>query len=299
MTEFQGVYTAPPTPMTADGEFNEAVMREIIEFHIGAGVDGFWLAGGGGESILLDDEENHRIAKAMTEQAAGRAKIIMHVGAASTRRAAKNAEYAASVGVDAICCVPPFFYRQPDDGVIEHYRVVAAAANLPFFSYNLPQMTQCDITAPLMGKIQDAVPQLRGVKHSGPNFASVRAFSSMGLDCFIGLSPLMLPALAAGAVGVVDGWPGIAPEFWVDLWRAWHAGDTAAAQAAQDRGIAVAKLAQIGNFHGALKAATGYRIGVDCGHPRPPGLPLTPEQDQAVRNLLAELDLLPTARAAE
>jgi dihydrodipicolinate synthase/N-acetylneuraminate lyase len=299
MTEYQGIYTAPITPMTADHELNEGVMREIIEFHVVAGVDGFWVAGGSGESILLDDDENHRIAALVADQVAGRAKVIMHVGAATTKRAARNAEAAARGGVDAICCIPPFFYRQTDAAVVEHYRVVAAAAALPFFSYNLPQMTQCEITAPLMAKIQDAVPQLKGVKHSGPNFANVRAFTTMGLDCFIGLSPLMLPALAAGAVGCVDGWPGIAPEIWVELWRAWQAGDMAGAQAAQDRGIAVAKLGEIGHFHGILKAATGYRLGLDCGTPRPPGLPLSADQDRALRQRLAELDLLPAARAAE
>ena len=208
------------------------------------------------------------------------------------------ARVASEAGCAAVCCVPPFFYRQPTAGVVEHYRVVAAATDLPFFSYNLPQMTQCEITAPMMAKIQDAVPQLKGVKHSGPNFADVRAFSSMGLDTFIGLSPLFLPSLAAGACGVIDGWPGVAPETWVGLWRAWNAGDTAAAQAAQDRGIAVAKLRDIGPFHGVLKAATGYRIGTDCGDPRPPGLPLTPEQNRAVHQHLASLDLLPAARAA-
>lgn len=298
MSEFRGVYAAPPTPMTPDGEVNEAVMREIIEFQIGAGIHGFWMAGGGGESVLLDDEENHRIAAIAADQVAGRAKVIMHVGATSTRRAANNAEAAAAAGVDAICCVPPFFYRQSDAAVVEHYRAVAAATNLPFFSYNLPQMTQCEITAALMAKIKDAVPQLQGVKHSGPNFADVRAFSGMGLDTFIGLSSMLLPALASGACGVVDGWPGVAPEIWCEIWRAWNDGDFAAAQAAQDRGIEVAKLFQIGNFHGVLKAATGYRIGVDCGNPRPPGLPLTAEQDRAVQQLLAKMDLLPAARAA-
>ncbi len=298
MSDFQGVYTAPPTPLTADDELNEAVLREIIECHIGAGVEGFWMAGGGGESVLLDDEENHRIAQIVADQAAGRAKVIMHVGTASTRRAAKNAEAAAEAGVDAICCVPPFFYRQPNAAVVEHYREVAAATGLPFFSYNLPQMTQCEITPPLMAKIQDAVPELRGVKHSGPNFADVRAFSHMGLDTFIGLSPQFLPALASGACGVIDGWPGVAPEIWIEIWRAWNDGDFAAAQAAQDRGIELAKLFEIAHFHGVLKAATGYRWGLDCGNPRPPGLPLTPEQDRAVQQHLAKLDLLPAARAA-
>ena len=138
MAEFEGVYPAIITPMTKDGELNEAAFREVIEFNIEAGVHGFWVAGGTGESVLLEDHENNRIAEIAADQARGRIKNIMHVGAPNTRRAAAMAEHAAKAGVDAICCVPPFFYRQPDEAIVEHYRVVAAAADLPFFVYNLP-----------------------------------------------------------------------------------------------------------------------------------------------------------------
>lgn len=298
MTEFRGVYTALITPMTATHELNEDVLRKIVDFNIGAGIDGFWVAGGSGESILLDDDENGRIAEIVTQQSDGRAKIIMHVGAPTTKRAARMAENAARAGVDAICCVPPFFYHYGDDAVAEHYRVVAAAGGLPFFAYNLPQATNCEITPPLMAKIQDRVPQLTGLKHSAVDFGPVRAFVNMGLTCFIGRAPWMLPALSMGAAGCVDGWQGIAPEHWVEIWRAFQSGDTARALAAQDKGIEVCKLFGMGQMHGVLKAATGYRLGLDCGAPRPPGLPLTPDQDRAVRDHLAKLDLLPADSAA-
>jgi dihydrodipicolinate synthase/N-acetylneuraminate lyase len=70
------------------------------------------------------------------------------------------------------------------------------------------------------------------------------------------------------------------------------------ALAAQDKGIEVCKLFGMGQMHGVLKAATGYRLGLDCGAPRPPGLPLTPDQDRAVRDHMAKLDLLPADSAA-
>jgi dihydrodipicolinate synthase/N-acetylneuraminate lyase len=298
MTGFEGVYTAPITPMTADHELNEDALRTLVEFNIQAGIDGFWAAGGGGESILLDDDENGRIAQIVKDQCAGRAKTIMHVGAPTTKRAARMAEFAAGVGVEAICCVPPFFYRQTDDAVVEHYRVVAAAADLPFFAYNLPQMTNCEITPSLMAKIQDAVPQLTGLKHSAVDFGHVRPFVKMGLACFIGRAPWMLPALSMGAVGCVDGWQGIAPEFWVECLNAFRAGDMDRALAAQDKGIEVVKLFGMGPMHGVLKAANSIRLGIDCGTPRPPGSPLTPEQHKAVCDHMAKLDLPPVEAMA-
>ena len=122
------------------------------------------LAGGTGESVLLDDEENMRIADIAADQNRGRVNNIMHVGAATTKRAAAMAEHAAGAGVEAICCVPPFFYRQTDEAIVQHYRTVAAAADLPMFVYNLPGATGVEITPELMLKIQEGVPQLKGLK---------------------------------------------------------------------------------------------------------------------------------------
>ena len=153
MPEFKGIFPAIITPMTRDGALNEAAFRQVMEFNIQAGVQGFWVAGGTGESVLLEDEENRRIAEIAADQSQGRIVNIMHVGAPTTLRAARLAEHAAKAGVEAICCVPPFFYRQSDDAVVEHYRVVAAAANLPFFVYNLPQSTNVEITPELMALV--------------------------------------------------------------------------------------------------------------------------------------------------
>ena len=125
MAKFEGVIPAIITPMTGDGRLNEEAFREVMEFNIRAGVHGFWIAGGTGESVLLDDDENMRISEIAADQGQGRVNNIMHVGAPTTKRAARMAEHAAASGVDAICCVPPFFYRPTDEALVEHYRVVA------------------------------------------------------------------------------------------------------------------------------------------------------------------------------
>lgn len=289
MSQFEGIVPAIITPMTSDGKLNEEAFRQVMEFNIRAGVHGFWVAGGTGESVLLEDEENRRIAEIAADQNGGRVQNIMHVGAPTTVRAARLAEHAARAGVEAICCVPPFFYRQSDDAVVEHYRVVAEAADLPLFVYNLPQSTNVEITPDLMRKIQDKVPQLTGLKHSAPYMGFVRDFANMGLDCFIGNCRLMLPALTVGAVGCVDGPPNLVPERWVALWKAYRAGDLTAAQAAQEEASKVADLILPFKFHAVAKAVLSQRLGIDCGDPRPPMQPLTTAEKRALR---AKVDAL-------
>ena len=292
MTKFAGVVPAAITPFTPDGEFNERVFRDVMEYNIQAGVHGFWIGGGSGESVLLDDDENLQVATAAAEQAAGRVTNIMHIGAPTTRRAAQMAEYAAKAGVDALCCVPPFFYAADDKSIIEHYRVVGAATDLPLLLYNLPQSTNVEITPPLAAKIRDAVPTLAGLKHSGPIVEHIRDFADLDLACFIGNSYLMLPGLSIGACGCIDGPLNVVPELWVDIWQAYEAGDLATAVKAQRRATEVAQSILEFGFLGALKAALSERLGVECGDPRPPQLPLSAEQRDALAERMEVLGVL-------
>ena len=293
MNKFRGIFPAIITPMTPEGKLNEEAYRQVMEFNIQAGVHGFWVAGGTGESILLDDAENRRIAEIVADQSQGRIANIMHVGAPTTTRSARLAEHAAKAGVEAICCVPPFFYRQNDDALVEHYRVIAAAADLPFFVYNLPGATGVEITPDLMAKIQERVPQLTGLKHSAPYMAYVHNFVEMGLACLIGNSQLMLPALTIGASGCVDGPPNMAPERWVAIRQAYQAGNLAAAQQAQAQALEITRLVIASKFHATLKAVLSQRLGIDCGAPRPPGETLTSAERAALAAKVAALNLPP------
>ena len=291
MKEFKGVVPAIITPMTADGKLHEEAYRRVMEFNIQAGVHGFWVAGGTGESVLLTDEENRRIAEIVVDQNQDRINNIMHVGASTTIRAARLAEHAANAGVEAICCVPPFFYGQSDNAIVEHYRVVAEAADLPLFVYNLPQSTNVEITPALMRKIQEKVPQLAGLKHSAPYQGHIRDFANMGLACFVGNCRLMLPAMTIGAVGCVDGPPNMVPERWVKVWEAYQAGDLAAAQIAQENASQVADLVRPYRFHAIAKAVLSERLGIDCGAPRPPMEALSADERNALLQSLAALNL--------
>ena len=291
MTAYEGIFPAIATPMSSDGTLNETAFREVMEFNIQAGVGGFWVAGGNGESVLLSDEENMRIAEIASDQNRGRINNIMHVGAPTTERAVNLAEHAAKTGAEAICCVPPFFYRQTDEAIVEHYKAVAASADLPFYVYNLPQSTGVEITVELMQKIQDGVPQLAGLKHSSINFANVREWVKMDLKCFIGSSMLMVPALSIGAVGCIDGPPCAAPEFWVAIWKSWQAGNINEAMNAQKKASSFTEIMREAGVHSGTKAVLTERLGIDCGSGRLPNPPLEGKRRENILQRVADLGI--------
>ena len=294
LDRFEGLFPAAITPMDGEGRLDERALERVLEFNLQAGVQGFWLAGGTSESVLLDDEENMRVASLAAAQMAGRAASIMHVGTPTTRRSVRLAEHAARAGADAVCCVPPLFYSRSEDEIVEHYRAVGAAAGRPLFLYNLPGMTGVEITVDLARRIRDEVPQLAGLKHSSANQPVVHDFAEMGLRCFIGNCMSMLPAMSIGAVGCVDGPPLIEPAVWLEIRDAYRKGDLSRAEAAQRRarGLVQAVFALGGDrYIASIKAVMSHRLGVDCGDPRLPGRPLTGEERRQVVETAESLGL--------
>jgi dihydrodipicolinate synthase/N-acetylneuraminate lyase len=270
--EFKGVFPAPPTPVTEDGCINEKALRALLEDHIGHGCGGFWMAGSTGEGPCLTDEQRDVLARVSAESCKGRALDIVQVGAMSTASAVKAARAARSAGCAAVCCLPPLFFRAAERSIIDYYKAVAdAAGELPFFVYNLPQLTQIEFLPPLMEKLVREIPTLTGLKHSAPDFTQIRKFADMGLTCFSGNGALPLPALTMGAVGTIDAPLSLAPWHYAQLFAAWQDGNFELAQSLQDEVRSYVDLGWMFNAPADVcKTVLSARLGVDCGRSIPP-----------------------------
>jgi dihydrodipicolinate synthase/N-acetylneuraminate lyase len=290
---YKGVFPAPPTPLTADGKVHEQALRALLEDNMAHGAHGFWMAGTTGEGPILAEDQRDAVARITAETCRGKALTIMHAGAIATASAVKAARAAREAGCDAVCCLPPFFFPSSERSRIEHYQAVAdAAGDLPFFVYNLPQLSQVELVPRLTEKIQRAVPTLKGVKHSAPNFSDIRVFADMGLTVFSGNGAYPLPALTMGAAGTIDAPLALAPWHYAELHAAWEAGELARAQALQ---AGVRKINDLVWMFGApvhvSKLVLSARLGIDCGRPIPPVNSLNADEQREVLRVAQALGL--------
>jgi len=297
---YKGVFPAPPTPLRADGRVHEQALRALLEDNMAHGAHGFWMAGTTGEGPILSEDQRDAVARISAETCRGKALVIMHVGAIATASAVKAARAARAAGCDAVCCLPPFFFPSSERSRIEHCRAVAdAAGDLPFFVYNLPQLTQVEIVPRLMETFVRALPTLKGVKHSAPNFSDIRVFADMGLTVFSGNGAFPLPALTMGAAGSIDAPLALAPWHYAELFGAWEAGDLKRAQALQD---GVRKINDLVWMFGApvhvCKVVLSARLDVDCGRPVAPVNSLTADEQREVLRVAKSLDLAAPRPAA-
>ena len=282
--EFKGVFPAPPTPTTEDGRVNEKALRAMLDDHIEHGCGGFWMAGSTGEGPNLTEEARDATARVSADVCKGRALVIMQVASMTTATAVRAAKTSKAAGCAAVCCLPPLFFRSSERSIIDYYKAVADAADgLPFFVYNLPQLTQIEFFPAMMEKLKREIPTLKGLKHSAQDFTQIRLFADMGLTVFSGNGALALPALAMGAVGTIDAPLSLAPWHYSELFAAWEAGDLERAKTLQD---GVRKYVDLVWMHGApadvCKTVLSARLGIDCGRSIPPVNRLTDEQRKDV-----------------
>ena len=69
--QLRGVLTALATPFAAGGSVDEALLRDVVDFSIEAGVHGVVACGSTGEFSTLSGDERRLVVETVVDQAAG------------------------------------------------------------------------------------------------------------------------------------------------------------------------------------------------------------------------------------
>ncbi len=277
----QGVVPPLVTPFTAEGEVDHDSLRRLCNFLIEAGVDGLYVCGTTGEFPLLSADERCAIVTTVVEAAGGRVPVYAHVGAAGTRETMALARHAAAVGADGVGAITPYFYAYSNDDVRRHYLALAEAVTpLPVYLYSLPSCAGNAISPSLAEDLYREAFNIVGLKDSSGDLALLRAHRAVqvpgkSISLLSGTDGLNLAALELGCDGMVSGNANAVPEPFVALWRAWRAGDGAAARVAQAQVDAVRATfcngARLADFKAVLVERGVLRTSVVRAPQPPPG----------------------------
>jgi 4-hydroxy-tetrahydrodipicolinate synthase len=229
-SDLAGVCHIMVTPFTADEDLDEASLRRVVDFAIGAGVGGLVALGIMGEAHKLSDSERRRVLDVVVDQAAGRVPVVAGCSAEATRVAVERAREAERAGAAAAMVAPPRNLKAPTL-LRRHFHDVADAAGLPVVVQDEPVTTGVELPAELLAEIL-AHPRVRYVKvEESPSPMKVTRILNAAPDakCFGGLGGLYLfEELQRGAVGVMTGFG--APEVLVRIHELHRRGDVEGAR---------------------------------------------------------------------
>src|SRR5689334_10119357 len=111
----QGIFVPMVTPLNADETLDEASLRRLVDFLVGAGVHGIWSMGTTGEFAGIPEDQRAKGVQATVEQVNGRVPVIANIGDSSTTLALRHARHAVAAGADALALTPPHYYPHTMD----------------------------------------------------------------------------------------------------------------------------------------------------------------------------------------
>jgi 4-hydroxy-tetrahydrodipicolinate synthase len=236
---FSGSIPALVTPFAADGAFDEAAYRDLIEWQIAQGSSALVPCGTTGEAATLSADEHFGIVAVCVDQTRGRVPVIAGAGSNDTEVAAANIARAKQAGADAALMVPPYYNRPSQEGIYRHFAALAATAELPIVLYNVPARTVTDIQPATLVRIVTEFPAVFvAVKDASGVMTRVSQHRAGCGDSFAQLSgndDMALAFNAMGGRGCISVSANVAPRLCADFQAACEAGDYAAALALQDR----------------------------------------------------------------
>ena len=144
---FTGSTVALVTPMDADGHINYGDLAKLIRFHIGAGTEAFVIAGTTGESATLTRDEHIELIERACELVAGRIPVIAGTGSNSTAQTTELSKVVDKLPVDGFLVVTPYYNKPAQEGLFQHFSLIADSVQRPMILYNVPGRTGVDLTS--------------------------------------------------------------------------------------------------------------------------------------------------------
>jgi dihydrodipicolinate synthase/N-acetylneuraminate lyase len=239
----RGVLLPVLTPFDQKARVDEQIMRELVDFHVGAGVQGLFVLGSTGQGPAMSIEERKKAAAIALDQARSRLPVVIHVGTADTESTVELAEHAAAHKADAVAIVPPYYYSDHTEyEIIAHYRAVAKAVPLPIFIYENPKYSGISVPPNFAVRMKEQVSTLKGIKVAygqGALLEYVRLLPDVSV--FTGNADLF-GLVPFGLAGMINPPTSFVPELCVALWKALDSKDYTKAVEAQKKVDTAARL---------------------------------------------------------
>lgn len=202
---FTGSGVAIVTPFTKDGvDFD--TLGKLLDFQMEHGTDAIVACGTTGEASTMTPRERTEVISFCADHVKGRVPVIAGSGSNSTSVAVSLSQEAEKAGADGLLLVTPYYNKASQTGLIQHYRTIADAVNVPCILYNVPSRTGVSIAPETYAELAKH-PNITGTKEASGNLGNIQRTRNLCLEDFYiwsGNDDETVPICALGGVGVIS-----------------------------------------------------------------------------------------------
>ena len=269
---FKGCGTAISTPFDENG-VNLKEFEKLVNFQIENGVDAIIVCGTTGEASTMTLDEKLATISCAVKTSHGRVPIIAGTGGNNTKQVVEYSKQVEKLGVDGLLIVTPYYNKCTQNGLIEHYKLIASEVSLPIILYSVAGRTGVNIepkTCYELSKIENIV----AIKEASGNLSQVAEIAHLcgdNLHIYSGNDDQVLPVLSLGGLGVISVLSNVKPQYTHDMVQNFFDGNIKKATEMQLHALPLIKalFSEVNPI--PVKEALNI-IGFDFGVPR---LPLT------------------------
>lgn len=299
MIKLSGLIPAVFTPFDKNGAVNLPQIRPYADKLVTDGADGVFVCGSTGECTSMTVAERKSVLEAWVEAAAGRMRVIAHVGGTCQADCIELARHAAGQRVDAVGAIAPFYFKPASvEELVDFYKPIAAAiAPIPFYTYHMPSVTGVNLPMKeFLEKGSREIPNLNGIKFTSNNFMEMLECIRLEdgrFDILNGFDEMLLCGMAVGARGGVGSTYNYSLSTYRNLYDAFLADDIERARVFQQESVDIVHV--IIRHGGGVRGGKAImnHLGIDCGDCR---LPFAPYTESEMHRLGEELDRIGFAK---
>ncbi|ADD06300.1 4-hydroxy-tetrahydrodipicolinate synthase [Natrialba magadii ATCC 43099] len=230
--DLSGVFPAMCTPFDEDERIDFETLQQDAQRLEAAGVDGLVPVGSTGESATLTHDEHVRVVEAVID-AVDDVPVIAGSGSNNTREALELSERSADAGADGLLLISPYYNKPEQRGLVDHYRTIADAVDLPQIVYNVPSRTGQTIEPDTAVELASHE-NIAGYKAASGDLGMIGEIAERTMDeefaVLSGDDAMTLPIISVGGTGTISVAANIEPERTCAMVGAALDGDYARAQ---------------------------------------------------------------------
>lgn len=204
---FKGLGIALITPFTSEGSVDYDALKRLIEYQLANGADFLCILATTGEAPCLTQQERDDITTFIRERVAGRVPILKYCGGNNTAAVVEEIKTTDWTGIDGILSICPYYNKPSQEGIYQHFKVIAEVSSLPIVLYNVPGRTGVNMKPETIVRLANDFTNIVGVKEASGSMEQVDEIiknKPHRFDVISGDDALTFSMVASGAAGVIS-----------------------------------------------------------------------------------------------
>ncbi len=203
----RGTGVALVTPFNEMKGVDFEAYQKLIEFVLHGGVEYLVVLGSTGEAATISEQEKIEIINFTFDIVPSSVPVVVGVASNNTKEVLSDLQKYPLDKATAILSTSPWYNRPTQEGIFQHYKLVAEASPKPVILYNVPSRTGSNITAETTIRLANESDNIAGIKEASGNMVQcLHILKNRPIEFFVtsGDDHLAMPLIAAGMDGVIS-----------------------------------------------------------------------------------------------